>query len=158
RYESEDVRDCEESRSEQLISFVTPSGPGTAELSGLVDGSATSGGHSIQAQALPAEILKSDGGLRLSRTPDGAWHLASGSALLRVTGTLRLRASGGHVTLKKGALVSLDGDNGTLRVRVLSGPGHVAVVAAGKTIPLGPGREAYLSDHILADDEAHCRD
>ena len=62
------------------------------------------------------------------------------------------------MTLKKGALVALNAENGTLRVRVLSGPGHVSVVARGKTIPLGPGREAYLANHIPGDDEAHCRD
>ncbi len=158
KYEGEEDRGCEDSPSGQLISFMAPAGPDMADQSGLFDSSAVSGGLPAPAAPIPADTLKSDGGLQISKTPDGAWQLMSGSALLRATGTLRLRASGAQVAVRKGALVSLEADNGALRVRVLSGPGHVAVVAAGKTIRLGPGQEAYLADHVPGDDDAHCRD
>jgi len=107
---------------------------------------------------MPADLLKSDGALPHFKTADGAWHITSGSAILRATAALTLCGAGARVSLKAGALVSLAAENGTLRVRVLSGPGHVAIVAASKTIRLGPGQEAYLTGHLPGDDEAQCRD
>ena len=151
KYEADEDCNCENWPLEHFISFVVPAGASGVQCSEHLECGA-------DTTSFAGQILKSDGGLRLSGTRDGAWRVNSGSALIRATGTLRLLASASHVIVKKGALVSLDATSGQLRVRVLSGPGHVAVVAAGKTMPLGPGREAYLSDHIPADDEAHCRD
>lgn len=73
--------------------------------------------------------------------------------VLRTMRDVTLQSHLATVHAKKGALVSVSVEHHGLRVAALSGPGHVKVVAGGRSMAMHPGQEIVISSHALAPEE-----
>src|SRR5262249_55331091 len=82
---------------------------------------------------------------KLNRT--GNIDVTDGSAFLVVPTTHIINTPVGKVIAQKGSLLSLDSQNGKMRVRACSGFGAITVVAAKKKVSLTTGQEILVTAH-----------
>jgi hypothetical protein len=80
-------------------------------------------------------------------------NLASGSIFLHPLADMTVRTAVGDVKVRKGALVSIQCERGSLRVAACSGPGDVSIRTEGRMIAVAPGQEVLIADHKATSEE-----
>jgi hypothetical protein len=80
-------------------------------------------------------------------------RLNVGAIFLKASDATTIQTAIGIVNAQRGAVVLTEQSKEGLRVKAMSGLGHVTVIVEGKTIQLPPGQELLVSDHQPSDAE-----
>jgi hypothetical protein len=77
-----------------------------------------------------------------------------GAAVMEAEDDTAIETRFGAISLKRGALVALEQSGSLVRVKSLSGPGHVSVALGGKQIEVAPGQELLLTEAAPSEEES----
>lgn len=100
------------------------------------------------------------GGSEFTMLPldSGVIHLRSGELFLYCPSQVLVDTPLGEVQADKGSLLAVDTSDGNLRARALTGPGDVMVLAGKNKLPVPPGEEVMVSDHMPTKDDTNPKD
>ncbi len=68
------------------------------------------------------------------------------AALLQPDDDMELDGSFGKIRIKKGALVAIESNDNSVRIKACSGPTHVHVEIAGRKLQISPGQELLITN------------
>lgn len=95
----------------------------------------------------PLRILAAEG-TELSTPAAGQIKMGSGAMFVCAADDTIVKAALAAVHMTAGALATIEAVPGILRVKCLSGPGHVALLTEGHNFALRPGQEVLLANHV----------
>lgn len=116
---------------------------------GVIDRQANDPWHILAAGGSEFKLLPSNSGII---------QLRLGELFIFTTDYAIVETPLGEVHGNKGAIFAVDTYEGTLRARALTGPGDVTVIVGKHKLPVPPGEEVMVSDHVPTKDDMAPKD
>lgn len=99
----------------------------------------------------PAHLVAADGTeFRFDR--DKVMVMRTGESFIVAPDDLLIAAGGTEIEMKKGSIADVEVLDGDVRVKALSGPGHINV-HCGTVLPVHPGQELLISSHSIEEQD-----